>query len=126
MRYKLRLQIIVLAAAICAPSLLSQVTPEQRVQDFQVLVNLYARRYAPAEWKKQAVRFDLSNTTEWLERVRKAKNDIEYHEIALEYVAMLEDSHTSYTAPGTALATLGFSVDIYDGKVLIESIDRSR
>jgi hypothetical protein len=123
---KLRLPIVVLAAATCAPSLLAQVTPEQRVQDFQVLVNLYARRYAPAEWKKQSVGFDLSNTTPWLERVRKAKDDIEYHEIALEYVATLEDSHSSYTAPGFASANLGFSVDIYDGKVLIESIDRSR
>lgn len=123
---KLRLPIVVLAAATCAPSLLAQVTPEQRLQDFQLLVNLYARRYAPAEWKKQAVGFDLSNTTQWLERVRKAKDDIEYHEIALEYVAMLEDTHSSYTAPGAASANLGFSVDIYDGKVLIESIDRSR
>ena len=122
----MRLSIVLLAAATCAPSLFAQLTPEQRVQDFQVLVNLYARRYAPAEWKKQALRFDLSNTTEWLERVRSAKDDIEYHEIAAEYVAMLEDSHTSYTAPGTASANLGFSVDIYDGKVLIESIDRSR
>lgn len=123
---KLRLAIVVLAAATCVPSLLAQVTPEQRVQDFQQLVNLYARRYAPAEWKKQAVRFDVSNTGQWLERVRTAKNDIEYHEIALEYVAMLEDTHSSYTAPGSASANLGFSVDIYDGKVVIESIDRSR
>ena len=123
---KMRLPIFILAAATCAPSLLAQVTPEQRVQDFQVLVNLYSRRYAPAEWKNQALRFDLSNTNRWLERVRSAKDDIEYHEIALEYVAMLEDTHSSYTAPGNASASLGFSVDIYDGKVLIESIDRSR
>ncbi|HYO80288.1 MAG TPA: S41 family peptidase [Bryobacteraceae bacterium] len=116
----------ILAAATCAPSLLAQVTPEQRLQDFQLLVNLYSRRYAPAEWKNQALRFDLSNTTRWLERVRRAKDDIEYHEIALEYVAMLEDTHSSYTAPGSASASLGFSVDIYDGKVLIESVDRSR
>jgi hypothetical protein len=126
MRYKMRLPILLLAAATCAPSLLAQVTPEQRVQDFQWLVNLYTRRYAPAEWKKESVGFDLSNTTQWLERVRNAKDDIEYHEIALEYVAALEDSHSQYTAPGSATATLGFSVDIYDGKVLIEAIDRSR
>jgi hypothetical protein len=123
---KMRLPIVVLAAATCAPSLLAQVTPEQRVQDFQVLVNLYSRRYAPAEWKKQAVRFDLSDSAPWLERVRKAKDDIEYHEIALEYVASLEDTHSSYSAPGSASANLGFSVDIYDRRVLIESIDRSR
>jgi hypothetical protein len=39
---------------------------------------------------------------------------------------MLEDTHSSYTAPGTASADLSFSVDIYDGKVLIESIDHLR
>jgi hypothetical protein len=50
-------------------------------------------------------------------------DDIEYHEIALEYVAMLEDTHR---APGAASANLGFVGDLYDGRVLIESIDRWR
>jgi hypothetical protein len=120
----MRISIFAALAASAAPTLFAQLTPEQRVQDFQSLAALYAKRYAPLEWKKRAVGVDVLDVKPWIERVRLAKDDIDYHEIAAEYVATFADSHTRYQAPGAFTAFLGFSVDIYEGVVLIEQIDR--
>lgn len=107
-------------------ALLADLTPDQRAHDFQNMAALYAKRYAPLEWKKTAFNFDLLDLRPWLDRVRRAASDAEYHEIAAEYVARLEDTHSSYTAPGSFAASLGIAVDVYDNVVLIDAIDRVR
>lgn len=103
----------------------AQMSPEQRVQDLTSLASLYAKRYAPYEWKKQLSGFDLYDIRPWIARVRDAKDDLEYYEIAAEYVASLNDVHSSYRVPSTFTTDLGFVLDLYDGKPLIESINRS-
>jgi C-terminal processing protease CtpA/Prc len=105
-------------------TLSAQMTPAQRVEDFNVLTDIYAKRYAPWGWKAQALGFDLFQTSSWLDRVRRAKDDLEYYEIAAQYVASLQDTHTQFQVPSAFSADTGIAVDIYDGKVLIESINR--
>jgi hypothetical protein len=100
----------------------AQLTVDQRVHDFQNLSALYAKRYAPADWKRQALGFDLFDIKPWLERLRAAKDDLEFFEIEAEYVAALQDTHSGFSMPSSFRANLGFTVDIYDGKVLIDSI----
>src|SRR3954469_12281804 len=92
----------------------AQMTPDQRVFDFQTLASLYAKRYAPYQWKLDALNFDVRDIGSWLSRVRNAKDDLEYFEIALEYVADLQDTHSSYRVPSNFTASLNFAVDIYD------------
>jgi C-terminal processing protease CtpA/Prc len=115
----------------------AQMTTDQRLQDFQNLEALFAKRYAPADWKKLAFNFDVFNISPWLDRVRAAKDDLEFFEIEAEYVANLQDTHTGFQTSSSFVARLGaapFSgggvligmfVDIYDGKVLIDLINRS-
>ena len=83
------------------------------------------KSYAPYEWKRQFVDFDLYNIKPWLARVAAVKNDLDFYEIMVEYVASLQDTHDAFSLPSDFVASLGFSVDIYDGKVLIESINRT-
>jgi C-terminal processing protease CtpA/Prc len=116
---------LLLTSALFCGLLQAQVTPEQRVQDLQDIAALYAKRYAPYEWKRDAVGFDLYNLGPWLDRARRAKDCLEFYEIALEYVAGLQDTHSSYRVPSSFAADLGIIVDIYDGKTLIEAINRS-
>ncbi len=85
---------------------------------------MYAKRYAPYDWKKQAVKFDLFDIKPWIDRALKAKDDLEFFEIEAEYVASLQDTHSSFLMNTNFRATLGMTVDIYDGKVLIDSITR--
>jgi hypothetical protein len=102
-----------------------QMTVEQKLVDFQTMVALYAKQYAPYEWKKTALNYDLFNTQPWLTRIRASRTDLDYYEILAEYVASLGDVHSQYFNPSTFVARLGFDVDLYDGKVLIDTIDRS-
>lgn len=113
-------------ALISAAAGMAQLTPEQKEADFNVLASLYAKHYAPYEWKKQAFGFDMLRTGSWLERVRQSKSDLDFYEICVEYVASLRDTHDSFALPSDFVASLSIGLDIYDGKVLIETINRTR
>jgi hypothetical protein len=103
----------------------AQMTVDQRVFDFQVLASLYAKRYAPLEWKRKALGTDISDIAPWLTRVRAANDDIEFLELCKEYVASFDDGHTSFRAPGSLRADSGLFTDIYDGKVYIDGVNRT-
>jgi len=123
----LRMQLT--AAVLLAAStfqLSAQMTPEQRLFDFQAVASLYAKRYGPANWKLQSIGVNIFELKPWADRVRAARSDIEYFEIMSMFVASFRDGHTGYSTPSRFIADLGIYVDIYDGKVLIEQIVRSR
>jgi len=117
--------ISIIATLVASPAW-AQLTVEQKLHDFENMAALYAKRYAPYEWKKQLFGFDLLDIAPWLDRVARSADDLEFFEIALEYVASLDDTHSSFSTPSTFIASLGFSVDIYDDRVLIDSINRTR
>ncbi len=120
---RIRLAVIVLAlGSLCS----AEMSPDQRALDFQQLASLFAKRYAFLDWKQDAVKFDALNLKPWLDRVAAAKSDIEYFEICAEYAAAFKDGHTGFGLPSDFVATLGFSVDLYDGRPLIDNIDRKR
>jgi hypothetical protein len=120
MRFLLRSFLCALSVATAS----AQLTTDQRLFDFQSLAALYAKRYAPLDWKKLAFGFDALNISPWLARVRAAPDDLAFFEIEAEYVASLNDTHSGFTMTSTFSATLGITVDIYDGKVLIDSVNR--
>jgi len=118
--------ISLLIATLIAVPASAQLTVEQKLHDFENLAATYARRYAPYEWKRDFLGFDLLQIGPWLDRVAQSSDDLEFYEIMLEYVASLDDTHSSFSVPSTFFADLGFSVDIYDNRVVIESINRIR
>ncbi|MBM3760351.1 MAG: hypothetical protein FJW36_08905 [Acidobacteria bacterium] len=111
-------------ALLACCQLQAALTEEQRVQDFQSLSAIYAKSYAPANWKLQALGINIFETGEWIKRVRAAKNDLEHVKVLMEYAASFKDTHTSVTMESNFLADLGFYCDLYDGKVVIDVIDR--
>src|SRR5262245_50454803 len=119
----LLLATLLLAAPL---SLHAQLSAEQRVFDFENLAALYSKRYAPYDWKRAAFGFDLLNIKPWVDRIRAAKSDLEFFEIEAEYVGRLQDTHSGFQMSSTFRASLGMSVDIYDGKVQIDSINRTQ
>ena len=119
----LRLLVLWTAAAALAPA---QLTTEQKLADFGHLAGLYAKQYAPYEWKRELFGFDALRIGAWLERAARSRDDLEFYDVCIEYVASLRDSHDAYSLPSNFAATLNFTVDIYDGRVLIDSINRAR
>jgi C-terminal processing protease CtpA/Prc len=58
--------------------------------------------------------------------VTASKDDLEFYDLCIEYVASLNDAHDVFTLPADFSASLSFTVDIYEGRVLVDSITRSR
>ena len=99
-------------------------TKEQKILDFTVLAQTFATNYWPYHWKVRAINVDAMNLKPWLAKVDATKDDLEFLDLLVDYVASLQDGHVSLSFPASFVATLGFSTDIYDGKVLIDSISR--
>src|SRR5689334_18716172 len=112
---------VVFSSLACA-----QLTMDQKVLDFQQTVAVYTKNYGPYEWKQRAFGVDLLNTDRWLGRIRATKDDLEFYQVMSEWVAQLNDAHDSYFVPSNFVARLNFSVDLYDGKLLVDSINRTR
>src|SRR5258707_497943 len=123
---RLNLTKFALLGCACAVSAFAQLTVDQRIADFQQLVGLYVKNYGPYEWKRDALKFDLFKTAPWIDRIKAAKDDLDFYEIMVTYDPNLNDAHDNYNLPSSFVASLGFSVDIYDGKVLVDSITRTR
>ncbi len=107
-------------------TLFGQISMQQRVDDFTYLSSLLNRNYAPYEWKIKVSGFDMLDLEPWLKKVRDAKDDTEFYNICVDYVANLNDYNTFVTLPSDFEAYLGFTADLYDGKAIIESIDRGQ
>ncbi len=104
----------------------AQLTMDQKVSDFQSLAALYAKRYGPYEWKRDALGVDLFDVAPWLAQVQATKDDLDFYEVMQQYVANLNDAHDGYRLPSSFQTSLNFTVDIYDGKLLVDSINRTR
>jgi len=120
-----RIWFAMILLAVSATIAHAQLTADQRVADLTQLANLYAKNYGPYEWKRDALKSDLLVLTPWLERARNATDDLDYQDLLIEYIASLNDAHDLVAFPTTFFARLPFTIDIYDGKVLIDSISRA-
>ncbi len=89
------------------------------------MASLYAKNYGPYEWKRDTQNFDLFHISPWIERARGTKDDLDFADLIVEYVSKLNDGHDVVLLRSTFNAYLGFDVDLYDGKPLIDGIDRS-
>lgn len=121
MTFRIAISTLFLGICLCSAQ---NLTGDQKVADLRQLSGLYAKQYGPYEWKRDTGGFDLMNLQPWIDRALKTTSDLEYLDLLVEYVASLNDAHDTVTFPFTFSANLGFSSDIYGGKVLIDSISR--
>lgn len=106
------------------PLSFAQLTQEQKISDFMQLAGLYAKHYGPYEEKRDVFNFDLYKIQPWLTEIQQSGSDIDFYDICVRYVASLQDSHDEFTILSDYDAWLHFNGDIYDGKFLIDGIDR--
>lgn len=118
--------VLLISAAVCP----AQMTPMEKATDFTQLAATYAMNYGPIQWKRDTLGFDLLNIGDWLSRAMNTQDDLDFYEVCVSYVASLNDAHDSFTLPVDPVsgfqAYLGFTVDVYDGKTIIEFIDRKQ
>jgi len=65
------------------------------------------------------------NLSPWLDRVKGTTTDLDFYELCVEYVASLNDTHDAFILPSDFVARLGFTTDVYDGVLLIDSLNRT-
>src|SRR5260370_3754232 len=118
------------ALRLCSAALLlcagasAQLTKDQKVADFMQMSAVFAKNYTAYEWKRDVLKYDLLDIKPWLDRIAQSKDDLDFYEICAEYVSRLQDGDSQYIVISDFTADLRFSVDIYDGKVLVDGIDR--
>lgn len=114
-----------LVFAATAQTSYAALSSEQRLSDFAQLVNILQRNYGPLRWKKQSVGLDFAkHVEEYKARVAAARNDAEYYNLLARFTAGLKDAHVTAMIPSTQRSQLGFTTDLIEGKVLIETVDR--
>jgi hypothetical protein len=121
---RLLLFVLLSSAAVTTSRTQESMTRQQRDADLTNLASMYAKNYAPYEWKRDVVGFDLLRLTPWLQRVQHS-DDLDFQEALIEYIASLNDAHDTIAFPTTFFVSLGMTTGIYDGKVLIDSINRT-
>ncbi|HJZ73138.1 MAG TPA: PDZ domain-containing protein [Vicinamibacterales bacterium] len=118
------LTVLLLMLAVSTARAQDALTRDQRISDLTELASQYDKNYGPYEWKRDVQGFDLLRLTPWLHRIQHS-DDLDFQEALIEYVASLNDAHDFIAFPTTFFVSLPMSVDIYDGKVLIDSINRT-
>jgi hypothetical protein len=114
-------------ALVGATPAYAALSAEQRAMDFNQLVNIFERNYAPLRYKKESIGLDWKAlVSQYSAKVTQARSDGEFYRILAQFLSNLEDAHVSAVIPSSHKATLGFLSDYVEGKVLIESIDRLR
>lgn len=120
-------KIIFSLVLISASSVLDaqNLTPAQKEADFKYLSSLFSVYYAPIDWKKQLFGFDALSIKPWLDQVAQTKTDLDFYELEVAYVASLNDTHDHFSLTSDFRADLGFTADLYDGVLLLDSFNRT-
>ena len=94
-------------------------TRDQKLADFRKLVRCGCEELC-------AVRVETADTSHRPAEHRRLAGARGAPEICAAYVASLKDGHSYFLLPSTFFPSLGFTVGIYEGKVLLDSIYRER
>ena len=74
---RLLVALLLFSVSTIAPGAQQAVTRAQRDADLETLSSLYANNYAPYEWKRDVIGFDLMRLTPWLQRVHHS-DDLDF------------------------------------------------
>jgi hypothetical protein len=74
-----RFWLAALLLGLAIPTLRAQdaITAKQRIADLEQLSGFYAKNYAPYEWKRDVIGFDLLRLTPWLQRIQHS-DDLDF------------------------------------------------
>lgn len=116
--------LVVLFTIICSVSF-AGLTTEQRVNDAQMIVDLFEHRYGPLPWKSELLGINhMAMASELLTSAYEATSDEEFFQAIALYLGTFQDAHVSYSFPSSYIATLGFDADDIGGNVIITYIER--
>jgi len=122
-RLCLALTLVTVAAGVSGQSQ-TALTEPQRIADLDQIAGFFSKNYAPYERKRELFGFDLLRLNDWFRAIHKA-DDLAYEDVLVDYISSLKDAHSVVTFPSSFVAEIPIRLDIYDGRVLIDAIDRT-
>lgn len=104
----------------------SSITPEQRLEDFNQIVKWVVDDYGPLDFKQSELGFNLEAVTaKYREEIARGGSDDQFKYLLAKYVGEFRDAHFTLRYPSKAVAELGFTADLVQSLVVIDTIDRS-
>jgi len=111
--------------AMTAQTSFAALTADQRLADFSELVSILQRNYGPLHIKQKTIQLDFAKDVEdYKARIAAARGDAEFYQLLARFLSTLRDAHVSSEVPSTYKATLAFTSDRVEGRILIDKIDR--
>jgi hypothetical protein len=102
-------------------------TPEQKLSDLNQLVSRLKSGYGPLHYKQKNMGIDIDVVAaKYAQRVAATKSNSEFYYEIIRFIAEFKDGHFSANIPSTHRAYLPFVVDLVQGQVLIDKIDRTK
>jgi hypothetical protein len=123
--HSLRIGLIVLTLTACAlPATARELTPAERLSDFDQLVAAFRTKYGMIEHKK-TLGIDLEEVVaRYRPRVEAAAGDTAFYDLLSRFGAEFRDGHVSISRPSVRNAVLGFRTLRVEEKAVIGGIDR--
>jgi len=121
--------LLVMTTAIAATSIVTtasakSLTAEEKIQDFDQLLGQIKSSYGPLKYKQQTQGINvLGLETKYRTAIAASTSNRDFYYLMVQFVAEFRDSHFGLSIPTDHKSTLGFTTDLIDGKVLIETVD---
>jgi hypothetical protein len=98
-------------------------TEEEKIADVEQFFQLVKSGYGPLRFKEATQGINQSSLrSKYLEEARNTKTNRDFYYMMGRLIAEYRDSHFSVIVPSKLRATLGFSVDLVEGKVLVDEV----
>ncbi len=116
--------VLTLALSLGTMSTAFGLTEAQKLADFHQLVGLIDAQYGPKLYKQEHLGIDLKVlAANYEEKVKQTKSNGEFYYLMVKFVAEFKDGHFGVIVPSEKVASLGFTTDYINGKVLIDEVN---
>ncbi len=114
-------------ALLCVNAFASSLTENQKLEDLDQLVRSIKAKYGPIQFKETELGINVDILkNEYTQRIKATKNNSEFYYEIIKFVGEFKDGHFGAWLPTDHVGSVPFSTFLFDGKVLIEEIDRNK
>jgi hypothetical protein len=98
-------------------------TSTEKLSDLNQLVAQMKAGYGPLQYKNEVLHINIDRLAQkYRDRVSATQTNGDFYYLLVQFVAEFKDSHFSASLPTTQVASLPFTTDLVEGKVLIDRI----
>lgn len=103
----------------------SSLTQMQKSRDFDQICSIVETSYGPLQYKDQWLGVSIRDLQDrYRKTLLETTTNHDFYYGLVKFFAEFRDSHTSMSIPTTHRSFLGFTTDLVEGKVVIDSVNR--